>query len=69
VFPGWKFAPADTVIVNCLHGALLIAPRHSADVGGTGLTYDRLALVLTAVERSREKPAAAVQASFSVRVT
>jgi 2-oxo-3-hexenedioate decarboxylase len=29
VFPGWKFAPADTVIVNGLHGALLLAPRHS----------------------------------------
>ncbi len=28
VFPGWKFAPADTVIVNGLHGALLLAPRH-----------------------------------------
>ena len=30
VFPGWKFAPADTVIVNGLHGALLLAPRHPA---------------------------------------
>jgi 2-oxo-3-hexenedioate decarboxylase len=29
VFPGWKFAPADTVIVNGLHGALLLAPRPS----------------------------------------
>jgi 2-oxo-3-hexenedioate decarboxylase len=28
VFPRWKFAPADTVIVNGLHGALLLAPRH-----------------------------------------
>src|SRR5262245_60468863 len=33
VFPGWKFAPADTVIVNGLHGALLIAPRHPAGFG------------------------------------
>src|SRR5262249_28888096 len=30
VFPGWKFAPADTVIVNGLHGALLLAPHHPA---------------------------------------
>lgn len=28
VFPGWKFAVADTVIANGLHGALLIGPRH-----------------------------------------
>jgi 2-oxo-3-hexenedioate decarboxylase len=33
VFPGWKFAPADTVIVNGLHGALLLAPRHPASFG------------------------------------
>ena len=28
VFPGWKFTPADTVIANGLHGALLLAPVH-----------------------------------------
>src|SRR5262245_5850441 len=33
VFPGWKFAPADTVIVNGLHGALLLAPVHPAGFG------------------------------------
>jgi len=33
VFAGWKFAPADTVIVNGLHGALLLAPRHPASFG------------------------------------
>jgi 2-oxo-3-hexenedioate decarboxylase len=33
VFPGWRFAPADTVIVNGLHGALLLAPRHPAGFG------------------------------------
>jgi 2-oxo-3-hexenedioate decarboxylase len=33
VFPGWKFTPADTVIANGLHGALLIAPRHPAGFG------------------------------------
>src|SRR5262249_47883482 len=29
VFPGWKFAPADTVIANAMHGALLLAPAHA----------------------------------------
>jgi 2-oxo-3-hexenedioate decarboxylase len=33
VFPGWKFALADSVIVNGLHGALLLAPRHPAGFG------------------------------------
>jgi len=33
VFPGWKFTPADTVIANGLHGALLLAPRHPAGFG------------------------------------
>jgi len=33
VFPGWKFTPADTVIVNGLHGALLLAPCHPAGFG------------------------------------
>lgn len=28
IFPGWKFAPADTVAGFGLHGALLIGPRH-----------------------------------------
>lgn len=28
VFPGWKFAAADTVAAFGLHGALLIGPRH-----------------------------------------
>jgi 2-oxo-3-hexenedioate decarboxylase len=33
VFPGWKFASADTVIVNGMHGALLLAPRRPAGSG------------------------------------
>jgi len=33
VFPDWKFTPADTVIVNALHGALLLAPVHPAGFG------------------------------------
>ena len=28
IYPGWKFAPADTIAANGLHGALLIGPRH-----------------------------------------
>jgi 2-oxo-3-hexenedioate decarboxylase len=30
IFPGWKFAAADTIAAYGLHGALLIGPRHSA---------------------------------------
>jgi len=29
LFPGWKFAPADTIACNALHGALLLGPRHA----------------------------------------
>jgi 2-keto-4-pentenoate hydratase len=29
IFPGWKFAPPDAVIVDGHHGALLIGPRHA----------------------------------------
>jgi len=28
IFPGWKFAAADTIAANGLHAALLIGPRH-----------------------------------------
>src|SRR5262245_57011248 len=28
IYPGWKFTPADSVVANGLHGALLIGPRH-----------------------------------------
>jgi 2-oxo-3-hexenedioate decarboxylase len=28
IFPGWTFAPPDTVAADALHGALLIGPRH-----------------------------------------
>lgn len=31
IFPGWKFAPADTVAAFGLHGALLIGERHPVD--------------------------------------
>ncbi|WP_076865027.1 2-keto-4-pentenoate hydratase [Bradyrhizobium mercantei] len=29
IFPGWKFAAADTVAANGVHGALLIGTRHA----------------------------------------
>jgi 2-oxo-3-hexenedioate decarboxylase len=29
IFPGWKFTPADTVVANAMHGALLLGPRHT----------------------------------------
>ena len=28
IFPGWKFAAADTIAANALHGALLVGTRH-----------------------------------------
>ena len=35
IYPGWKFAPPDAVIVDAHHAALLIGPRHKigADAG------------------------------------
>jgi 2-oxo-3-hexenedioate decarboxylase len=29
IFPGWKFAAADTVAANGVHGALMMGPRHA----------------------------------------
>jgi 2-keto-4-pentenoate hydratase len=29
IYPGWKFAPADTVAANALHGALYVGERHA----------------------------------------
>jgi 2-oxo-3-hexenedioate decarboxylase len=43
VFPGWKFAPIDTVIVNGLHAALLLAPRHPAGFGSASNWVSNLA--------------------------
>jgi 2-oxo-3-hexenedioate decarboxylase len=43
VFPGWKFAAADTVIANGLHGALLLAPRHPAGFGNATSWVSNLA--------------------------
>jgi 2-oxo-3-hexenedioate decarboxylase len=31
IYPQWKFAAADTVAANGVHGALLIGPRHPVD--------------------------------------
>jgi 2-oxo-3-hexenedioate decarboxylase len=35
IYPGWKFAPPDAVIVDAHHAALLVGPRHTigADAG------------------------------------
>jgi 2-oxo-3-hexenedioate decarboxylase len=43
VFPVWKFAPADTIIVNALHGALLLAPGHPAGFGSAADWVSNLA--------------------------
>jgi 2-oxo-3-hexenedioate decarboxylase len=29
IYPGWKFVPADTVVANAMHGALLVGKRHA----------------------------------------
>jgi 2-oxo-3-hexenedioate decarboxylase len=29
IFPGWKFAAADTIAANALHGGLLVGKRHA----------------------------------------
>jgi 2-keto-4-pentenoate hydratase len=29
IYPGWKFVPADTVVANAMHGALLVGRRHA----------------------------------------
>ncbi len=33
LFPGWRFAPADTVAAFGLHGALMLGPRHALSPG------------------------------------
>jgi 2-oxo-3-hexenedioate decarboxylase len=39
IFPGWKFAAADTVAANGVHGALLVGARHA--VGSRGAAWLR----------------------------
>ena len=39
IFPGWKFAPPDAVIVDGHHGALLIGPRH--EIGAKAVEWLR----------------------------
>jgi 2-oxo-3-hexenedioate decarboxylase len=43
MFPGWTFTPADTVIANGLHGALLLAPCHPAGSGSAADWVSKLA--------------------------
>src|SRR4029079_16189522 len=39
IYPGWKFAPPDAVIVDGHHGALLIGPRH--EIGAKAVEWLR----------------------------
>ncbi|MEX2629144.1 MAG: hypothetical protein WD341_04330 [Tistlia sp.] len=43
VFPGWVFAPADTVAAFGLHGALLVGPRRPVPAAGQGAWLASLA--------------------------
>jgi 2-oxo-3-hexenedioate decarboxylase len=40
IFPGWKFAAADTVAANGVHGALVIGPRHAIAPRKTEWQYE-----------------------------
>ena len=42
VFPGWRFAAADTVAAFGLHGALFVGPRHTIALAETGEWFDAL---------------------------
>jgi 2-oxo-3-hexenedioate decarboxylase len=42
VFPGWRFAAADTVAAFGLHGALFVGPRHTIALSETGEWFEAL---------------------------
>ena len=42
LFPGWKFAPADTVAAFGLHGALLLGPQHRITDENRRAWFERL---------------------------
>ena len=42
VFPGWRFAAADTIAAFGLHGALFVGPQHTIALGETGEWFDAL---------------------------
>ena len=42
VFPGWRFAAADTIAAFGLHGALFVGPRHTIALAETGEWFDAL---------------------------
>lgn len=42
LFPGWKFAPADTIAAFGLHGALRLGPRHAITAGNRAAWLARL---------------------------
>jgi 2-oxo-3-hexenedioate decarboxylase len=52
VFPGWRFAPADTVAAFALHGALLIGPRHTLTPSDTGHWFDALSTFQITLKRN-----------------
>src|SRR6185312_13414153 len=45
IFPDWQFSPPDSVVVNAMHGALLIGTRHE-----TGAKADEWLHALTSFE-------------------
>lgn len=53
VFPGWTFAPADTVAAYGLHGALVLGPRRAVG-GDPGAWLDALAAFRVTLLRDGE---------------
>ena len=52
LFPGWRFAPADTVAAFGLHGGLLLGPRHDVSDDNRELWYERLTSFRVALYRN-----------------
>jgi 2-oxo-3-hexenedioate decarboxylase len=52
VFPGWRFAAADTVAAFGLHGALLIGPRHTITPAESGEWLDALSTFQITLKRN-----------------
>ena len=54
LFPGWRFAPADTVAAFGLHGAYLIGPRRRIEAAESASWLRALASFQIALERNGE---------------
>lgn len=54
LFPGWRFAPADTVAAFGLHGALLLGPRHEVTDDNREVWLERLTQFEVALYRNGE---------------